>query len=64
MNTDWDKLATEKLVMLGLSWEHARIAVGVIAEERQNADRIGYERGYNNGFDDCLKRKNPQNLLD
>ncbi len=64
MEEHWDKKMTQKLVELGIVWQQARIVVGVIAEERQNADRIGYERGYNNGFDDCLKRKNPQNLLD
>lgn len=50
MDPSWDREVTAKLVQLGLTWEHARIAVGVIAEERMNADRIGYERGYNNGF--------------
>jgi hypothetical protein len=46
----WDKRITKELVELGLSWESALIALGVIAEQRQIADRIGYIRGYNNGF--------------
>lgn len=53
---DWDKKATAELQSLGLSWEHARIAVGVIAEHRQKADRDGYARGFNNGYLECEKK--------
>jgi hypothetical protein len=45
----WDHEETQKLMELGLSWEHARIAVGRIAEYRQIADREGYERGFEAG---------------
>ncbi len=47
----WDQLATAKLVDLGLTWEAARIAVGEIAEQRQIADRLGYLRGFTNGYE-------------
>jgi hypothetical protein len=46
----WDKLALRELVKLGLSWDHAAKAVGVLAEHRQMADREGYSRGYNDGY--------------
>ncbi len=52
----WDREVTKKLVNQGLNWEQARLAVGEIAEQRQIADREGYERGYNNGFSDALKK--------
>lgn len=48
----WDKAVVQKLVALGLSYEHARIVLGEIAEQRQQADREGYKRGYNNGCED------------
>jgi len=47
-----DKELTKVLTNLGLSWEHARAAVGVILEERMTADRTGYERGYIIGHKD------------
>jgi hypothetical protein len=50
----WDKKKTLELVNLGLSWDHARQVVGLIAEERQTADREGYKRGYNNGYEDAI----------
>lgn len=53
----WDKIVVKKLVALGLSYEHARIVLGEIAEQRQQADREGYMRGYNNGCADT-DRKN------
>lgn len=55
---NWDKTITQELVNLGIDWEKARLAVGIIAEERQNADRIGYIRGYNNGYADAEKKFN------
>jgi hypothetical protein len=55
-NSNWDKEMTQKLTALGISWNEAREVVGIIAEERQTADRQGYERGYNNGFENA-KRK-------
>lgn len=45
-----DKELTGLLMERGLSFEHARIAVGMIVEERQTADRSGYKRGYNHGY--------------
>jgi len=56
MEEGWDKKATQKLVAQGLSWNHARIAVGLMAEERMNADRIGFERGFNNGCFETRKK--------
>lgn len=50
----WDQDETKILVDLGLSWEHARIAVGRMAEHRQYADRDGYIRGYQNGWDSAV----------
>ncbi len=52
----WDKELTKKLVAGGLAWEQARFAVGIIAEQRQIADRQGYIRGYNNGYADAEKK--------
>lgn len=46
----WDKELTQTLVQGGLPWEQARFVVGVIAEQRQIADRQGYERGYEQGY--------------
>lgn len=57
LESDWDKKMTKKLTDLGLSWEHARIVVGEIAEQRQIADREGYSRGYNNGHEDSEKER-------
>lgn len=51
----WDKDETQKLVDLGLSWEHARIAVGRIAEHRQQAYCEGQERGFTNGYEEGQK---------
>jgi hypothetical protein len=48
----WDQKLTKELVDAGLSWEHARIVVGIIAEQRLLADHEGYIRGYNDGFND------------
>jgi len=47
-----DKELTKKLMEVGLSWEKARIVVGIILEEKQIADREGYIRGYNDGYKD------------
>ncbi len=51
----WDKEMTARLVSMGLTWDKAREVVGVIAEERQIADREGYIRGFNNGHTDAIK---------
>lgn len=52
----WDRKETKTLMDLGLSWEHARIAVGRIAEHRQRADLQGYERGYQDGHENGFKK--------
>jgi hypothetical protein len=52
----WDKLLTQKLCTAGLSWEHARLVVGVVAEERMAADIQGYARGYDCGYVDGKAR--------
>lgn len=49
----WDKRLTKEITDLGLSWDDARKVVGIIAEQRQVADQIGYIRGYNNGYEDA-----------
>lgn len=49
MTNCWDKTFTQKLTSLGISWEHARQVVGLVAEERMGADREGYTRGFNDG---------------
>lgn len=48
---NWDKLATVELKKLGLSWEDARKAVGIIAEHRQKCYLQGYNKGYNDGVE-------------
>ncbi len=53
MEVHWDKHLTNKLTKEGLSWEHARICIGIIAEQRQIADRQGYIRGYNDGYENA-----------
>jgi len=55
-NEHWDKTLTKQLVDLGIDWEKARLVVGIIAEQRQVADREGYVRGYNNGHADGKKQ--------
>ncbi len=56
MEPGWDKRLTKTLVNLGLSWKDARIAVGVIAEQREISYRQGYVRGYIHGSADTLKK--------
>lgn len=47
----WDKKLAKRLVMeIGVTWEQASFIVGIIAEERQIADREGNIRGYNDGY--------------
>ena len=55
---NWDKKLTQELMDIGLDWEKARIIVGIVAEERQLADRQGYQRGFENGFNYCKENKN------
>ncbi|RJQ30267.1 hypothetical protein C4565_00350 [Candidatus Parcubacteria bacterium] len=52
MDTQWDKKMTAKLVQLGMEWETARKVVGIMTEERMNADQEGYKRGFNDGHED------------
>lgn len=56
MDIGWDKSFAKTLVDNGLDWEKARIVVGLVAEQRQIADREGYTRGYNNGYADAEKK--------
>jgi len=56
MDTGWDKTVTKQIVDLGVSWDKAREIVGIIAEHRQNADRKGYIRGYNIGYEDAKNK--------
>lgn len=46
----WDKEITKRIKELGVDWEKARMIVGLIAEERQIADQLGYKRGYEQGY--------------
>jgi hypothetical protein len=52
----WDKRMVQTLKKEGLTHAQAMIVVGIIAEERQKADREGYVRGYNNGCTDTEKK--------
>lgn len=45
-----DKELTNKITQFGVAWEVARQIVGLIVEERQLADRQGYQRGYEDGY--------------
>lgn len=49
MRRDWDRELTKRITDLGVDWERARSIVGMVAEERQAADREGYERGFESG---------------
>lgn len=46
----WDKRLVQELKILGLDREKMGYIIGIIAEQRQIADRQGYIRGYNNGY--------------
>jgi hypothetical protein len=47
----WDQETAAKLRQLGLNQEQIGVIIGIIAEYRQNMDRQGYIRGYNDGFE-------------
>jgi hypothetical protein len=49
----WDKELTQKLMDMGFTRDQAGLVVGIVAEERQIADRQGYKRGYNDGHGDA-----------
>lgn len=51
-----DKKLTHKLVTLGLSWEHARIAFGVMCEQTDTAYQQGYNKGYNDGYENAKQK--------
>lgn len=53
----WDHELTQKLVSNGLTREQAGFVIGIVAEQRQTADRQGYCRGYDNGWIDAKKGK-------
>jgi hypothetical protein len=57
MDPGWDKKFTSTLSAYGLTFDQARFVVGLVVEERQNADRQGYIRGFNSGFEACLNKK-------
>ena len=66
MSTDapasWDKTLTVKLLSWGVSREQAGLIVGEVAEQRQLADRQGYNRGFDSGYNyamDKLTRPKP-----
>lgn len=49
----WDKKQAVELRKLGFTEEQIMIVIGAIAEHRQLADREGYIRGYNTGYEDA-----------
>jgi hypothetical protein len=53
----------KQLLYLGLTYDQASTVIGIIAEERQIADREGYHRGYNHGSVD-QSITNPQKQKD
>lgn len=53
----WDQKLTGRLVEKGLTWEQARVVVGIVAEERQTADHDGYVRGFNDGAESEQKKR-------
>jgi hypothetical protein len=64
MNTQWDKNMVFHLkTSLGLSHENAMAVVGIIAEEKMNADFDGYKRGFNDGWEKCEMKYKPLTLL-
>lgn len=52
----WDKELAINLRKQNLTQEQIGFVIGIVAEERMNADRIGYIRGYNLGYEDCKKK--------
>jgi len=54
----WDHRVTAQLTAAGLSWEHARIAVGLLAEHRQMAWMDGVQRGFESGHAFALSKPN------
>ncbi len=52
----WDKELAINLRQQNLTQEQIGFVIGIVAEERMNADRIGYIRGYNLGYEDCKKK--------
>ena len=46
----WDKDLTVQIKSLGIDVNAAMQIVGLIAEQRQIADREGYTRGFEDGF--------------
>lgn len=59
----WDKVTTIDLMTKGLKWEQARMVVGIIAEQKQIADREGYKRGFDQGYIEGQKSMKRCNLL-
>lgn len=51
----WDRATTKQLINMGLNWELARKVVGLLAEHRQQADREGYKRGFENGYESAVR---------
>jgi hypothetical protein len=51
----WDHVATGQLTAAGLTWDHARIAVGLMAEHRQLAWMDGVRSGFESGHADGLE---------
>jgi hypothetical protein len=47
----WDQAATKQLMDEGLTWDHARVVVGILAEHRQIAWMDGVTRGFTGGHE-------------
>lgn len=52
----WDQALAAKLIQLGLTREQVGAVIGEVAEQRMNADREGYARGYNNGYENATSK--------
>lgn len=58
MQPGWDKEFVGKLVSLNLTYENARKVLGLVCEERMQADRIGYIRGFEDGYKTAKQKYN------
>ena len=52
----WDKEVASKFRALGLNQEQIGMVIGEIAEHRQHADRQGFTRGFDNGFNHAMDK--------
>lgn len=55
-NSQWYRETIVDLMNLGLSFEHARIAISVTDEHREVSYRVGHIDGYKKGCQDTLRK--------